>query len=182
MAAASRRLWTPSLASRLVTCTLAVLLLMNSCSAIWRLERPSTAGPSPPVPWRCDVGRVGAGGGRGPRATPGPSAPAACGRPRPEAGRRGARARSVPYGAAAPGRCRPGRRRPHDRDAGAGRVAESRFSSYRRIGEPPSRRLRWTVLAVAARAMPGWAAWSGRPRPAARRSGWSGRPGRAGGC
>jgi hypothetical protein len=30
-----------------VTCTLAVLPLMNSCSAIWRLERPSTSSRAP---------------------------------------------------------------------------------------------------------------------------------------
>jgi hypothetical protein len=52
MVAASKRLWTPSLASRLVTCTLAFLGLMNSRSAIWRSERPSTAGAAPPAPWQ----------------------------------------------------------------------------------------------------------------------------------
>jgi len=47
LVAASRRLCTPSLESRLVTCTLAVLALMNSCSAIcgWSVPRPAGAAP-----------------------------------------------------------------------------------------------------------------------------------------
>ena len=39
-AAASTRRATPSLARMFETCTLAVLRVMNSCSAIWRLEQP----------------------------------------------------------------------------------------------------------------------------------------------
>jgi hypothetical protein len=70
MAAASRRLWAPSLASRLVTCTLAVLALMNSCSAIWRLERPSTSRPSTSSSLAVRLAGLARVAGRGPRATP----------------------------------------------------------------------------------------------------------------
>jgi hypothetical protein len=51
------------------------------------------------------------------------------------------------------------------------------------IGVPPGRRPRWTVHArAAATAMPGSAASSARPPPAARHQACPGRAGRAGGC
>src|SRR4030095_7768776 len=70
MAAASRRLCTPSLASRLVTCTLAVLSLMNSCSAIWRLERPSTSRRSTSSSLAVRLAGLARVAGRGPLGRP----------------------------------------------------------------------------------------------------------------
>jgi AAA ATPase domain len=85
MAAASTRPVTPSLASRLETCTPTVLGLMNSSWAIWRLLRPAATNASISasrgVRPSCSagvgaaaVGAVAAGGsGRGGRAEPAPA-------------------------------------------------------------------------------------------------------------
>jgi hypothetical protein len=45
-AAASTRVWVPSLPRMLDTCTVAVLGLMKSASAIWRLVRPAATSAS----------------------------------------------------------------------------------------------------------------------------------------
>jgi hypothetical protein len=58
-----------------VTWTLAVLGLMNSCSAIWRLERPSTSRRSTSSSLAVRLAGLARVERRGPRASPGPKLP-----------------------------------------------------------------------------------------------------------
>jgi inner membrane transporter RhtA len=82
--------------------------------------------------------------------------------------------------------CWRGRRRPpwagwRRRTSSAGGWPRPRSSPWRAPGTGPTGAAPGRRPVAAATATPGWVAWSGRPRPAARRAGRPDRPGRGGG-